>query len=165
MALARVEELAVRSLARLAGRFRGASAAPRHLQTGLRGEQEALFYLRRMGYTVVARQWTSAKVRGDLDLVAWSGGTLCFVEVKSRTARDAVAAETAVDRAKRLQLRLLAAAYLKGFAEEQRARIFSRFDVVSVYLLETGVEFELLQDAFAWDQGYEREDRRSFSRD
>ncbi len=34
----------------------GTSAA--HLATGLRGEEEALFHLRRQGYTIVARRWT-----------------------------------------------------------------------------------------------------------
>ena len=113
---------------------------------------EALFHLRRQGYTVVARRWTSAKVRGDLDLVAWHGSTLCFVEIKSRSARDSVTAETSVDRSKRLQLRQLARVYLHSFEEPARSTISSRFDVVSVYLLPSGSEFELLENAFSWHE-------------
>src|ERR1700709_2158825 len=68
-----------------------------HLETGLLGEREALFYLRRCGYTVVARRWKTAKPRGDIDLIAWHGTTLSFIEVKTRSRRDAFPAELAVD--------------------------------------------------------------------
>ena len=152
MSLARVEEWTVRGLERFAKGVRGSAGGAKHLETGIEGEIEALFYLRRVGYTVVARRWTSAKVRGDLDLVAWHGGILCFVEVKSRTARDGVAAETAVDRGKRIQLRRLAAAYLKAFDEAQRNLIVCRFDVLSVYLLSGKNEYEMLDGAFGWTE-------------
>ena len=52
------------------------------------GEDAAFYYLRRKGYTVVARRWSSGDVPGDVDLIAWEGPMLCFVEVKTRTARD-----------------------------------------------------------------------------
>ena len=119
-----------------------------HLEAGLAGEREALFELRRLGYTVVARRWTTPKVRGDLDLIGWQGDVLCFVEVKTRTARDLFAAEGAVNDRKREQLRRLAAVYLKGFDDAGRGEIRTRFDVMSVYLLAGRTEFEMLQDAF-----------------
>ncbi len=128
--------------------------APAHLQTGLRGEQAALFHLRRLGYTIVAQRWTSAKMRGDVDLIGWQGAGedawLCFIEVKTRTARDLSPAESAVDADKQQMLRRLASAYVKAFQEAQRRRIPVRFDVVSVYLLDTGTEFEVFPGAFAW---------------
>jgi putative endonuclease len=123
---------------------------PAHLATGERGEREALFYLRKMGYTVVARRWTSAKLRGDVDLIGWDGERLCFIEVKTRSGRGAVAAEVAVDREKQEMLRRMAGAYLRGFPEKLRADVPVRFDVVSVYLLPSGVEFELYRGAFGW---------------
>jgi putative endonuclease len=138
----RMDALAVR-------RARGLGL-PAHLATGERGEREALFHLRKMGYTVVARRWKSAKLWGDIDLIGWDGEWLCFIEVKTRTGRDAVAAESAVDREKRDMLRKMARAYLRGFPEKLRAEVPVRFDVVSVYLLPTGVEFELYRGAFGW---------------
>ncbi len=127
---------------------------PAHLQTGLRGEQAALFHLRRHGYTVVAQRWTSPKMRGDVDLIAWHGSRedawLCFIEVKTRTARDLAPAESAVDDDKQRILRGLARAYLKAFPEEKRRRVPVRFDVLSVYLLDAGTEFDLFPGAFAW---------------
>ena len=145
-----VQEWGIRRLDELADRFGRPSSLPAHLETGLRGEREAFFFLRRAGDTVVARRWSTAKVRGDLDLIAWDGKTLCFVEVKTRTAHDSIAAEAAVDRPKREQLRRLANVYLKAFPEKERDQIEVRFDVLSVYLLKTGPEFERLESAFGW---------------
>src|ERR1700751_2264432 len=68
---------------------------PAHLATGERGEREALFHLRKMGYIIVARRWKSAKMWGDIDLVGWDGEWLCFIEVKTRRGRGAMAAESA----------------------------------------------------------------------
>jgi putative endonuclease len=121
-----------------------------HLATGLRGEREALFQLRRMGYTVVARRWKNAKLRGDVDLIGWEGQWLCFVEVKTRTQRDTVPAEVAVDADKQEMLRKMARAYLRAFPESLRRDIPVRFDVVSVYLQPAGTEFEVYKGAFGW---------------
>lgn len=129
------------------GRGRG---MPLHLATGLRGEREALFHLRKLGYTVIARRWKSTKLRGDIDLIGWDGEWLCFVEVKTRTARDTTPAESAVDRDKQEMLRRMAWAYLKGFPERMRGEIPVRFDVMSVYLQPTGTEFEIYKGAFGW---------------
>jgi putative endonuclease len=123
---------------------------PEHLATGERGEREALFHLRKMGYTVVARRWKSAKLWGDIDLIGWDGPWLCFVEIKTRSGRDAMRAEAAVDREKQDMLRRMARAYLRGFPEKLRADVPVRFDVVSVYLLPSGVEFDLYRGAFGW---------------
>jgi putative endonuclease len=144
-----VQAWAMRRMNALALRRPGGETAA-HLATGERGEREALFHLRRMGYTVVARRWKSAKLWGDIDLIGWDGEWLCFVEVKTRGGRDAMAAESAVDGEKQDMLRKMARAYLKGFPEKLRAEVPVRFDVVSVYLLPTGVEFELYRGAFGW---------------
>ena len=125
---------------------------PQHLKVGLQGEREALFQLRKLGYTVVARRWKTGKLRGDADLIGWDGEWLCFVEVKTRTGRDAMApAESAVDEAKRVMLRRLARAYVKGFPEKVRREVRVRFDVVSVYLQPNGSEIEVHRGAFGWD--------------
>ena len=144
-AIGRIDDLASRL-------GRSPRIAP-HLSLGLRGEREALFELRRQGYTIVARRWTSPKLRGDLDLVGWDGDWLCFVEVKTRSERRvATPAETAVDRDKRTMLRRMAHAYLRSFPEEKRSTISVRFDVVAVYLDGRRPEFELFRGAFGWRQ-------------
>ena len=89
-------------------------------------------------------------MRGDVDLIAWDDGRLCFVEVKTRTARDMSPAESAVDEDKRRMLRGLARAYLRAFPEVERKTIPVRFDVVSVYLIGEIREFEFFPAAFGW---------------
>jgi putative endonuclease len=121
-----------------------------HLATGLQGELATLFELRRRGVTVVARRWTSARMRGDVDLIGWDGDRLCFIEVKTRTARDLMPAESAVDEDKREMVRGLARAYLRAFPERERNTIPVRFDVVSVYAIDGVKEFEFFEGAFGW---------------
>jgi len=125
-----------------------ASKLPPHLITGLRGEQAALFHLRHLGFTIVAQRWTSPKVRGDIDLVAWDGPTVVIFEIKTRTARDFAPADTSVDRNKQRQLRLMARAWLRQLPREHRDRVAVRFDLLAVYLLPSGNEFEHFPDAF-----------------
>lgn len=144
----------LRSLAdrRAAARARrcGESPKPEHLLTGERGEDHAFFHLRRMGYTIVARRWVAARVKGDLDLVGWDGDTLVVFEVKTRTARDLFPAEVAVNDAKQKQLRRMTAAWVGQLPQRLRGRMPVRFDVVSVYLVTEEPEFEHIKDAFPW---------------
>ncbi len=119
-----------------------------HLLVGERGELEALFYLRRLGFQVVERRWRAPDLRGDIDLIAWEAGTLVCVEVKTRTARDLTPALSAVDDVKRRILRDLAKAYRRTIPRNPDGQTLLRFDVVSVYLLENTVECEILRSAF-----------------
>ena len=144
------QEFALASLDRLCWRTGRAQAIASHLETGLRGERAALFELRRRGVTIVARRWTSTRMRGDVDLIGWDGEWLCFVEVKTRTARDMKPAEAAVDEDKREMLRRLARAYLRTFPENERRYIPVRFDVVSVYAIGGATDFNIFPAAFGW---------------
>src|SRR5215831_17641968 len=114
-------------------RKRGRSAMPAHLSVGIEGEDAVFFHLLRKGYTVVARRWSSGEVPGDVDLIAWDGPVLCFVEVKTRTAHDMTPAEAAVDEHKRNVLRRLARRYVRHLPGSEIPAV--RFDVVSVYLV------------------------------
>jgi len=145
----RLRTLADRRLAARARR-KGESPKPEHLLTGERGEDQAFFHLRSLGYTIVARRWVSARVKGDLDLVGWDGDTLVVFEVKTRTARDLFPAEVAVNPAKQKQLRRLTAAWLSQLPKRHRARVPVRFDVVSVYLVTDEPEFEHIANAFPY---------------
>jgi len=142
------EEWAIGRLEALATRLGRGSAMPAHLLAGLAGERAAYFELRRRGYKVVARRWTSARLRGEIDLIAWEGDTLCFVEVKTRTARDITPAESAIDDHKRDTLRAMARAYMRTLPEKDRSIIPVRFDVVAAYLLKGATELEIFPAAF-----------------
>jgi putative endonuclease len=132
-------------------RRRGRVAVPEHLSTGIQGEDAAFFFLRRKGYVVVARRWSSGDRPGDVDLIAWNGPILCFVEVKTRTAKDMTPAESAVDRHKRHTLRRLASQYIRQLPQPERPPV--RFDIVSVYLVPGHTrEFVHFENAFGWEE-------------
>lgn len=113
----------------LAGHTLPPDETPAHQQTGRRGEEDAYFYLRRMGYTMVARNFRSPRCRGEIDLIGWNNDVLCFVEVKTRTTRDVKPGEAAVDRHKRREVAAVVREYLRSFPPSCQWR----FDVVSVY--------------------------------
>src|ERR1700733_2078891 len=141
-------ERGLAGLSRLARR-RGPDM-PAHLQTGIIGEDAAFFYLRRKGYTVVARRWSAGNIPGDVDLIAWQGTLLCFVEVKTRTAHDMTPAEAAVDRHKQFVVRRLARAYMRLLPQTEPPPV--RFDVLSVYLVPAQeTEFVHFENAFGWE--------------
>jgi putative endonuclease len=104
-----------------------------HHRTGRRGEEAAYFHLRKLGYTMVARNFRSPRCRGEIDLIGWDDDVLCFVEVKTRTTRDVKPGEAAVDRHKRRQVAAVVRDYLRRFPPSCQWR----FDVVSVYYLES----------------------------
>ena len=56
------------------------------LQIGVRGETYAYWYLRRLGYVFIARNYMPAHAKGELDLIGFDRDTLAFVEVRTRLA-------------------------------------------------------------------------------
>ena len=144
-------ERALKGLDRIAKRRGRAAEQPEHLATGIAGEEAAYFFLRRNGFTVVARRWAGGNVPGDLDLIAWKGPLLCFVEVKTRTAHDMTPAEAAVDSQKRRTLRRLARHYIRQLPGQVAPQ--ARFDVISVYLVPGhDAECAHFENAFGWSE-------------
>src|SRR5262249_6123611 len=119
-------------------------STPQHLHTGRRGEEEAYFYLRKLGYVMIARNYRSPRSRSELDLVGWDGDTLCFIEVQTRSTLGIVPAELAVDAEKQRDLSHVAREFLRKVKGEPQVR----FDIVSVYFQSDKAELELFKDAF-----------------
>lgn len=117
-----------------------------HLAIGRRGEEEAYFHLRRLGYVMVARNYRSPRQHGEVDLIGWDGDVLCLVEVKTRTTRAVMPAEAAVDAEKQRDLQHMAREYLRRVAGSPTLR----FDVLSVYLDEAAgaPDITLFKNAF-----------------
>jgi putative endonuclease len=142
----RLTQATLRALDWLAARTLSPENMPAHQRTGRRGEEDAYFYLRRRGYTIIARNHRSPNHRGELDLVGWDRDILCFIEVKTRTTREVKPAEAAVDRDKQRELSLVARDLLRLMPPSCQWR----FDVLAVYY-ERGQRrpsFELFQNAF-----------------
>jgi putative endonuclease len=142
----RITRSAIRLLDRLSEKVVVPDPDPPHLRTGRRGEEDAYFYLRKLGYVMVARNYRSPRRRGEIDLIGWDKDVLCFIEVKTRTSHEVKPAEAAVDRDKQQDLVAVAREYLRRIPPSCQWR----FDVVSVYYEDNSSqpEFEVFQNAF-----------------
>jgi putative endonuclease len=89
-------------------------------------ERAALEFLRRRGLRPVATNHRNP--RGEIDLIALDGDTLCFVEIKARSRGDYGGAAAAVDARKRLRISRAAEVYLAQNPHPGPCR----FDVVSL---------------------------------
>ena len=96
-------------------------------QRGSTGERLASAYLRSSGYSIVA---TNVRFPvGELDVVAWEGQTLCFVEVRSSRSPQFGPAAASVTSLKQYHLIRAAQWYLKRLRRQPST---IRFDVVAI---------------------------------
>jgi putative endonuclease len=91
------------------------------------GERAAAEYLEAKGYRVLHRNYRFG--RGEIDLIARTGGTIVFVEVKTRSTESYGEPEEAVTPSKLRRIRRIAAAWL---AERRIGECDCRFDVIAV---------------------------------
>jgi putative endonuclease len=112
---------------------------------GRRGEDLAHRFLRRQGYTIVARNYRLPTGDGEADLIAWDGDTLVIVEVKARQSDEYGPPDRAVGDDKRAHLRRLARAYARK-TDTPWERV--RCDVVTV-VFEGGPQLQLVRNAFS----------------
>lgn len=126
-----------------------------HLQRGRRGELLAYWYLRQAGYTVVARnrrpgaprEHQPGPIPGELDLVAWDGPMLAFVEVKTRASMEVQPDVRVVQVAQRQRIAKAAAGYIRRL--KLSGRVNYRFDVVVVaWNAATGYSVKLIKGAY-----------------
>jgi putative endonuclease len=133
-----------------------------HLELGRRGEELAAAYLERVGYRIVAanfsvpvgRNRAGALINVEIDLVAYDGNTLCFVEVKSRASDWFAPPEANVDRRKQRQIVRAARMYRRMFG---LAGAPYRYDVITVVLLAkenrvADFEIQLLRNYWTEDK-------------
>ncbi len=109
---------------------------------GEAGEALAADYLVEAGWRILARRWKAG--RFEIDLVVERGGTVAFVEVKTRRPGGLAPPVTAVDGQKR---RRIVAAAREGARRWRFARAF-RFDVVGIEWGSDGPTVDHLEDAF-----------------
>jgi putative endonuclease len=109
---------------------------------GRRSEIDGAGYLRSIGFRVVGSGYRTRA--GEIDLIAWEGDTLVFVEVKA--LHSEVPPESAVGRKKQQRVSKAARAYLTQYRLHE-ARY--RFDILAV-TVRHGQQpiFRLLKSAF-----------------
>jgi putative endonuclease len=106
---------------------------------GRRGEELAAAYLLKLGYRLVAANFSlpagrnriGALINVEIDLVAYEGETLCFVEVKTRASDWFAQPQVNVDKRKQRQIARAARAYRRMFDLVSDPY---RYDVVTVVL-------------------------------
>lgn len=99
-------------------------------ELGRRGEEACAQYLKRKGYEILERNWTC--FAGEADIICMDRGTLCFVEVKTRSSAKKGFPSEAVDASKRDRYEKIAACYLQDHEHDDMP---VRFDVVSIMVL------------------------------
>ena len=116
---------------------------PHNRGRGKIGEDDAVGWLVRQGYRVVERNVVNHA--GEIDLVAWEGQTLCFVEIKARASGTFGPAIAAVDFRKQRRISRAAALYL---AMKGPRDVPCRFDVLGLDRQGDGWRYTLVRDAF-----------------
>ena len=130
--------------------------APRaaHLELGEQGEAAALAHLKRNeGYEIVATNFLvplgrglgGQKLTGEIDLIAYDGPTLVFIEVKTRRSDEFAAPERAVDLRKQRQIARAARRYRQLMNVTNEAY---RYDVVTVIARADGDQIDVLRSYF-----------------
>src|ERR687897_1930889 len=95
---------------------------------GQLGEAYAAAYLEQLGYRLVAANFTlpvgrnlrGAIINAEIDLIAYDGDTLCFIEVKTRTSDWFAPPQVNVDLRKRRQISRAASVYRHMFGLENQ---------------------------------------------
>lgn len=109
---------------------------------GKAGEDVAVDYLVRKGYTILDRNWR--KNRLELDIIAAKDGTLVFVEVKTRRNTEFRQPYEAVDWKKIRHIVTAADTYIKLHDFEGPVR----FDIMTVVGRESHFDIQHIEDAF-----------------
>ena len=103
------------------------------------GERLAAEHLEKHGYRLVVanfkvpigRNTNDAQVTGEIDLIAFEGDTLCFIEVKTRTSDEFTGPLSAVDLRKQRQITRTARIYRRIFGIRD---VKYRYDVVTIVI-------------------------------
>ena len=119
---------------------------------GILGESYAAAFLEQLGYRLVAANFTisvgrdrrGAVINTEIDLIAYDGDTLCFIEVKSRSSDWFAPPQANVDLRKRRQITRAARAYRQMLGIEDQPY---RYDVVTVIMTDNSTpQLELLRN-------------------
>ena len=118
-----------------------------HNDVGKWGERYALDILDREGYILIETDWRPPRGHRELDIIAYTPDrrVIVFIEDKTRSRRQAMLPEDAVDRKKMLNLQHAANQYIKMFNVVEEVR----FDIISIIGEDNNVEsYEHIVDAF-----------------
>lgn len=114
---------------------------------GSNGEDIAVSYLKKEGYKIVERNYRAS--RGEIDIIAYDGERLAFIEVKARRNKKFGEGQWAVDLRKQRQI---IRASLNYMMHRKLKNMAYRFDTVTVEDGQAdGYKVMLIKDAFQPD--------------
>ncbi len=116
-------------------------------EKGRAGEQSAVFFLQRKGFSVLDRNFRTKK--GEIDIIAAKDGELSFIEVKAWRSAGYDSLEKAIDEKKQQRIIYASKVYLMGIAEEKYSAL--HYDIVFIDI-STGV-IDYIQNAFTETNG------------
>ena len=110
---------------------------------GSQGETAAVAYLEKQGFTILKTNYRTKQA--ELDIIAREQGTLCIIEVKTRTNRRKGLPKEAVTLSKQKKIIQGALFYLK---ENKLVHPKIRFDVIEVICDKERNHIHLIRNAF-----------------
>lgn len=117
--------------------------AGHNLGIGKRGEAAVCRYLAQKGVEIICTNYHCRY--GEIDIIARSGDTVLFVEVKTRTGKRFGSAAEAVTGAKQKKVIRSAQHYI---LENETIGPGFRFDVAEVYIYNDEVSINYIEHAF-----------------
>lgn len=114
-----------------------------HNITGEKGEQMAVNFLKRKGYSILETNWRFSHY--ELDIIAQIGNDIVFVEVKTRTTTSHGFPEDSVSQKKAENLFEAAEVYL----EENKIENDIRFDIISIIIKKGRTEIRHIEDGIS----------------
>ena len=99
----------------------------KHILVGEQGEKQAIKYLKKQKYKIVAHNYHN--MIGEIDIIAQDKNYIVFIEVKTRTSGVYGHGYEAVNERKQHKLRQVAQLFLQ---EKHLEKFDIRFDVISI---------------------------------
>ena len=113
-----------------------------HNELGKLGEEMAVEFLQKEGYTILEANWTFQKA--EIDIIAKKGDILAIIEVKTRSSLDFGLPQDFV-KPKKIQLLIKE---VDAFVNERNLDIEVRFDIIAIHKEGKSFVIEHLIDAF-----------------
>ena len=114
----------------------------KHNELGKLGEQLAVDYLKKNGYTILNTNWTFQKA--EIDIIAQIENTLAIIEVKTRSSLEFGLPQDFV-KPKKIQLLVKA---VDAYVNAKDLDLEVRFDIIAIYNDVKTFTIEHLIDAF-----------------
>lgn len=113
-----------------------------HNELGKLGEELAVKFLEKEGYTILETNWFYQKA--EIDIIAQLGDTIAVVEVKTRSSIEMGLPQDFV-KPKKIQLLVKA---VDAYIDQQDLDVSVRFDIIAIHKTGESFVIEHLTDAF-----------------